>query len=853
MTSTQHAIRCCAIFALVGSAALAMAAPGDPDLTIWYGSEQTFGNNGTPQQWINILGNVADTNGLSDLTYQLNGAPPVSLRPKYDTVNDLSIGPDGRRLLEPGDFNVELDKADLLSGANELIITATDNTLATSQTTVTVNYDPSTYWPETYNVTWSAVSDIQQAVQIVDGQWTLDSNGLRPVVMGYDRVIDLGDLNWDDYEVTVPLTLHAIDSNGFTYLSGSPGFGMTFRWNGHVPGSQDPDAQPRYYWWPAGGGVWYDAGHDGPLSIGTWAGSLDVVDTSGFQIAYDTAYIFKFRVETILGTGSQYSLKVWPAGDTEPAEWYLTGTEVALDVPYGSCIFVAHHVDLTIGDIQVVPLPDPNPPIISDVLTIPTDTNAMISWTTNEPATSKVEYGPTQAYEDGAVEDLTLVRQHVVVLNNLTTDQLYHYRVSSTDVDSNGASTGDRMFIAQNDTGPPMISSVGVTVTDTTANITWVTNEPATSVIEYWADGIDTNSVSHAPYVMNHWVHLTDLQTETLYSFRVGGADVLGHYASTSGFSFTTLDNIFDSDSFDTCPLDETRWTFIDPFADSHYELTGNEAKIVIGVTGNNHDIWTSGNTAPRLSQAIPNGDFSVEVKFDSPLTAGFQSQGILIEEDAPDVRVIRAEFHIFNGITKFYAATIFGQTVQVKASRTLALSTPMWIQVTRAGDFWTIKYRFATGGWQSAANFTKAMKPTDVSFYAGCGETDSHTAIIDYVFDVNAPISPEDDCNSNGIEDDLDIAGGTSLDIDGNGAPDECQVGCPGNALPGDCDNDGDIDLDDHVGFTECLAGPGQSPPAAATAGCRCLDAYDFDADGDVDLVDFGAFQRAFSPPPPP
>jgi len=34
-------------------------------------------------------------------------------------------------------------------------------------------------------------------------------------------------------------------------------------------------------------------------------------------------------------------------------------------------------------------------------------------------------------------------------------------------------------------------------------------------------------------------------------------------------------------------------------------------------------------------------------------------------------------------------------------------------------------------------------------------------------------------DCNGNGIEDALDIANGTSSDLDEDGVPDECRLGC--------------------------------------------------------------------------
>jgi len=44
-------------------------------------------------------------------------------------------------------------------------------------------------------------------------------------------------------------------------------------------------------------------------------------------------------------------------------------------------------------------------------------------------------------------------------------------------------------------------------------------------------------------------------------------------------------------------------------------------------------------------------------------------------------------------------------------------------------------------------------------------------------------------DCNQNGIDDELDIVGGTSQDCSGNGLPDECEADCNGNSVPDSCD----------------------------------------------------------------
>ena len=64
-------------------------------------------------------------------------------------------------------------------------------------------------------------------------------------------------------------------------------------------------------------------------------------------------------------------------------------------------------------------------------------------------------------------------------------------------------------------------------------------------------------------------------------------------------------------------------------------------------------------------------------------------------------------------------------------------------------------------------------------------------------------------------------------------------------SAIPGDADDDGDVDLDDYVVFSDCLAGP-EATPRPTTSGLTaadCLRIFDRDADADVDLADFPAF----------
>lgn len=61
---------------------------------------------------------------------------------------------------------------------------------------------------------------------------------------------------------------------------------------------------------------------------------------------------------------------------------------------------------------------------------------------------------------------------------------------------------------------------------------------------------------------------------------------------------------------------------------------------------------------------------------------------------------------------------------------------------------------------------------------------------------------------------------------------------------VPGDADGNGAADLLDFASLAACLLGPVSAPPSA-----QCL-VFDWDADGDVDLNDFLGFQTAFGVP---
>jgi hypothetical protein len=90
---------------------------------------------------------------------------------------------------------------------------------------------------------------------------------------------------------------------------------------------------------------------------------------------------------------------------------------------------------------------DTTPPVISGVAASNvTSGGATIAWTTNEPATTQVDYGPTTSYGSSTTLLNTLLTAHSQTLSGLNSNQTYHYRVRSSDASGNVAVSGDFSF-----------------------------------------------------------------------------------------------------------------------------------------------------------------------------------------------------------------------------------------------------------------------------------------------------------------------------------------------------------------------------------------------------------------------
>jgi len=348
---------------------------------------------------VDILGNVYDLDGIASLVYSLNGAP--------DSL--LSLGPDSRRLVSDGDFNIEIVTTDLFDGANEIVITATDNVANVSTDTVMVEYMSGNVWPLPYGVNWDSVTNIQDAVQVVDGEWEMGS--LRTSVTGYNRLIAIGDTTWQDYEVVVPMTINSMTS--------STRIGVLLRWYGHTD-DPVPDIQPKSGWFPLGAMIRCKA-----FGLDIYGSDGAILDNTSRILNTDTPYILKARVETVPDEGDRYSLKLWESSLPEPPQWDLRTQGYLTDPATGSLMLFAHRGDVSFGNITVMEI------MIDNVTVNAGETEAEITWTTVEPATSSVAYGLTDAYELGSISQGSLVTSHSIILPNLTPNTQYHFEVVS--------------------------------------------------------------------------------------------------------------------------------------------------------------------------------------------------------------------------------------------------------------------------------------------------------------------------------------------------------------------------------------------------------------------------------------
>ncbi len=184
-------------------------------------------------------------------------------------------------------------------------------------------------------------------------------------------------------------------------------------------------------------------------------------------------------------------------------------------------------------------------PNITDVKNVSiTDVSAIIQWLTDEPANSSVSWGNTTSLLNKTT-DSTLRTTHSILLSNLNPLTQYFYNVTSCDPYGNCRSEGMYNFttLSEPDTTPPQITNESADgITQNTANITWLTDEPANSSVEYGTTKSLGSKKVDSVYLSSHNIQLTGLSALTLYYYNVTSCDASGNCNTTGPYNFTTSD-----------------------------------------------------------------------------------------------------------------------------------------------------------------------------------------------------------------------------------------------------------------------------------------------------------------------
>lgn len=331
-----------------------------PIIDFWYGDDQTFGNIGDSHPLMNVLGSIKPASHAANIWWQLNS----------DKSKQLVIGPDLHRLARPGDFNIEIDRSRLRHGKNRLRITLHDLWGRKRVEEIQINYVSGKTWPLPFKADFSTIESLQSVVEVIDGKWELTADGVRTAEPYYDRTFAFGDGSWKDMELHAQVIFHRhfVDfedrnHSGPPYLSHAhTSFNM--RWAGFP----DDGTVPRRAWQNLGslvalrcdlaqrnaGSYWWM--HYGYSRKGVKANRSEMLRDQRFQLELEQRYNYRMRVETIEDGDARYCTKLWKDGDNEPTEWQMTGIDAAETVASGSIVFVVHHSDVTLCNIEVQPL-----------------------------------------------------------------------------------------------------------------------------------------------------------------------------------------------------------------------------------------------------------------------------------------------------------------------------------------------------------------------------------------------------------------------------------------------------------------------------------------------------------------
>ncbi|MEE3234666.1 MAG: FG-GAP-like repeat-containing protein [Candidatus Latescibacterota bacterium] len=229
----------------------------------------------------------------------------------------------------------------------------------------------------------------------------------------------------------------------------------------------------------------------------------------------------------------------------------LPGTEYFLRVGLTDALGNGPTYAPVVGVITAL-APDEIPPqILTGPFSPPaTQSEVVIEWTTDEPATRAVRYWIEGQPETTAfVEEGALAQHHRLVLSNLEPGTTYEYVASSVDKVRNGPveSGVGRFRTASRPQLPSFTVEPVAEVDESSGTITWQTNVPSNTVVDIGFDNEYGQRIEKGELVQDHELVISNLEAGQKYHFKVTSTDMSGNVLSTDpkGYEMHSRDLTF--------------------------------------------------------------------------------------------------------------------------------------------------------------------------------------------------------------------------------------------------------------------------------------------------------------------
>ncbi len=288
--------------------------------------------------------------------------------------------------------------------------------------------------------------------------------------------------------------------------------------------------------------------HDALAEISDISDPPEVVTDTKAVITFETDQAAQCSIEYGTQSGNYTEVPVTETGYNIDHAIHVSGLIFETKYYYAAtCVdnlgTTAESIEYSFTTLEKQTTDDDNTPDITSVNTGSiTGETAVITWKTDEDASSNVRYGITNEYGKMAGNDTVntdtsdYTDSHSVTLTGLIPNTKYYYSAVSSDVAGNISKSAQDTFTTSS---PSSLTSVKVaSKTISKALVTWKTSKETSSIVEYGTSEEYGKKVESDDLTKEHELELVSLESGETYHFHVRGKDREGEMYASSDYTF---------------------------------------------------------------------------------------------------------------------------------------------------------------------------------------------------------------------------------------------------------------------------------------------------------------------------